>query len=199
MKITVTGKDIDVGDALREYVENKLNDDLPKFFGDTREAKVTFTKQKYFFRADCSAHAGHELYVHSHGEADDVYAAFDQAADRMAKQLRRNKRKLSNHHKQRLESAREDWSAAAYVLQGTDEETDETEGTGEDGDNPVIIAETKIAVPHMTVSEAVMRVDLGEIAVTFRNSGNGRINVVYRRNDGNIGWVDPETPETETA
>jgi len=190
MQITVTGKNIDVGDALRNHVENRLNEGLTKFFNDTREAKVILTKEKYYFRADCTAHAGHELYLQSHGEADDVYAAFDMAADRLEKRLRRNKRRLSDHHKQRIESVNEDWRAAAYVLEGAAEDA-EAEEPAENGDMPVIIAETTLAIPEMTVSEAVMRVDLGETAFMFRNSAHGGVNVVYRRNDGNIGWLDP--------
>lgn len=192
MQITVTGKNIDVGDALRTHVEERLSQGLTKYFNDTHEASVTLTKEKYFFSADCTVHAGHDLYLQSHGEAGDIYAAFDAAADKLEKRLRRYKRRLTDHHKKRLERETEDWRAAAYVLAGPVE--DEPEDTMENGDQPVIIAETTLNIPELTVADAVMRMDLSEqAAFMFRNSAHGRVNVVYRRTDGNIGWVDPAT------
>lgn len=200
MKITVTGKNIDVGDALRTHIEGRLGEGLVKFFNDTHEAGVILTKEKYFFTADCTVHAGHDLYLQSHGEAEDVYAAFDAAADKLEKRLRRYKRRLSDHHKQRLEREQQEWRAAAYVLAGPAEEQDEIEAEGENGVEPVIIAETTLNIPELTVGEAVMRMDLADQpAFMFRNSAHGGVNVVYRRTDGNIGWVDPanaKTPES---
>ncbi|MEX1146760.1 MAG: ribosome-associated translation inhibitor RaiA [Sphingomonadales bacterium] len=187
----MTGKNIDVGDALRTHIEERLSQGLTKFFNDTHEAGVTLTKEKYFFRADCTVHAGHDLYLQSQGEAGDVYAAFDAAADKLEKRLRRYKRRLNDHHKLRLERENQDWQAAAYVLAGPVGE-EEPVDTGEGGDQPVIIAESTLNIPELTVADAVMRMDLAEqVAFMFRNRAHGRVNVVYRRNDGNIGWVDP--------
>ncbi|RMF12166.1 MAG: ribosome-associated translation inhibitor RaiA [Alphaproteobacteria bacterium] len=200
MQITVTGKNIDVGDALRTHIENRLGQGLVKFFNDTHEATVTLTKERYLFRADCTVHAGHDLYLQSHGEADDIYAAFDAAADKLEKRLRRYKRRLTDHHKKRVERAEEEWRVAAYVIAGDAQEDDDLEAHGEGGDEPIIIAETTTAIPEMTVGEAVMRMDLAEQpAFMFRNSAHGGVNVVYRRPDGNIGWVDPENVKTKTV
>ncbi len=198
MQITVTGKNIDVGDALRSHVETRLSEGLVKFFNDTHEASVTLTKGKYYFSADCTVHAGHDLYLQSHGEAGDIYAAFDAAATKLEKRLRRYKGRLSDHHKQRLEREEEDWRAASYVLAESPEEEHEAEQGG--GAEPIIIAETTLSIPELTVGEAVMRMDMDDQpAFMFRNSAHGGVNVVYRRNDGNIGWVDPANAKTESA
>jgi hypothetical protein len=143
-------------------------------------------------------HPGRGIVVRSQGEADAAHPAFDLALERIAKRLRRYKRRLRDHNrKEKSEAKQNPLNAQRYVIeQPADEEAPETE-TLEGADNPVVIAETTTELETLTVSEAVMPLDLADrAALVFRNAGNGRMNVVYRRRDGNIGWVDPETGGT---
>ncbi len=177
---------MDVGDALRGYATDQLSDAVTKYFARAIEATVTFTPEAHRkVRADITVHPGRGLIVQGGALADDAYAAFDGALNRIAKQLRRYKRRLKDHHK-----AREDQSvlsAQQYVLAGEDHE----EEVAEDA-NPVVIAEMQTEIATLTVGEAVMRLDLADAPVLmFMNRAHGGLNVVYRRSDGNIGWIDP--------
>jgi ribosomal subunit interface protein len=186
MKLSVKGKQIDVGDALREHVETQLQDIVGKFFSDSIDAQVTFSRQAHLFCADITVHAGRGLVLQSTGEAADAYPAFDAAADRMAERLRRHKNRLKKHHMD--QSRKEAVDVQSFVLEASQEDIKE-DGT----DNPVVVAEMTTPVAHLTVSEAVMRLDLsGESALLFHNMAHGGLNMVYRRSDGHIGWVDPQ-------
>ncbi len=192
MKITVTGKQLDVGTALREHVESRLEGSVKKYFSHTIEGDVTLSKNAHLFRADCKIHIGHGIYLQSSGDETEIYAAFDTAAEKMEKRLRRYKRRITNHHKERSNSKEElnsVYKAQYNVFEVAEENDDENQ------DNmPVIVAEMDMDIPEVTVSDAVMRLDLGDLqTLMFRNSGHGGINVVYRRPDGNIGWIDPKT------
>lgn len=191
MKVTVTGKQIDVGDALSGHVESRLTDIVEKYFDQPVDAATVFSKQGKSgeLRADVTVHIGRNIQMHGRGLAGDAYGAFDLAAERIAKQLRRYKRRLRDHH--RKEGADEaEVMAQKYVLVPENIEDDEQE-TG--SDNPVVIAETTMPVESLTVGEAVMRMDLADTtALMFRNRAHGGLNMVYRRADGNIGWIDPE-------
>ncbi len=190
MKVVVTGKQLDVGDALRGQVEERLNAVVSKYFNHSIEGHVTFSRDAHLFRADCSVHVA-QMDMQSQAEATDIYAAFDASADRLEKRLRRYKRRLSNHHKPKNNDA-EILQAATYVLAAEDENQDEPENL-----QPVVIAEMKTDIPEVTVGEAVMRMDLADVpTLMFRNSAHGGLNVVYRRTDGNIGWIDPENVKT---
>lgn len=193
MKVVVNGKQIDVGDALRTYVIDQFQANLSKYFDDKRlDVSVTFSRNAHLFRADCTVHAGSEIYLQSHGEAPEIYAAFDSAGDRLEKRLRRYKRRLKDHHKRRLHSEAADWRAASYVLAPDNEVEDDHQPEIEGGWQPMVVAETTLDIPELSVGEAVMRMDLAESPLfMFRNSSNGQFNVVFRRQDGNIGWVDP--------
>lgn len=189
MQVSVSGKHIDVGDALRTHVEGRLTSGVGKYFDRALEAQVQFSKARHLYRSSISVHAKRGLSVQANGEADDIYAAFDGAADRIEKRLRRYKRRLHDHHARRLTDGDGALTARQAVIAAEDEESQEpVHGT----DGPVTIAETTMSVHSLTVSEAVMRMELAELPVLmFRHSGSGRLNVVYRRNDGNIGWLDP--------
>lgn len=196
MKITVNGKQLDVGDALRTHIEDRLRPGLGKYFNDGKlDATVTLSREGPLFRADCTVHAGHDTYLNSQGDAADIYAAFDIAADKVEKQLRRFKRYLVTQHRRRQESNAEAWQAAAYVLAPQpDEDVDDADGEAYVADDapPVIVAETTMEIPELSVGEAVIRMDMADAPViVFRNSKNGQFNVVYRRRDGHVGWVDP--------
>ena len=185
MHVLVSGKQIDVGDALRTHVTERLTDGIAKYFADSIDAHVVFGREGHGFRVDCAVHVGHGIDARSQGEAADIYACFDQAADRLEKRLRRYKRRLRNHHERERPVAA--LQAQDYVL--TEEATDEEEVGAEF--NPVIVAENKRDVHTRTVGEAVMELDLSDLPVVlFRNAGNGHLNVVYRRTDGHVGWMD---------
>ncbi len=187
MQITVTGKQIDVGDFLRNHAEGALTTIVEKYFDKAIEAHVVFSRERHMIRADLSVHASRGLVIQSNYEAAEAYVAFDTAADRLDKRLRRNKRRLRNHHSKGKEALGPE-SATAYVLAA-----EEAEGEPMEPDQPLVIAEMKTSIPHLTVSEAVMRLDLAELpALLFRNSAHGSLNLIYRRPDGNIGWVDPD-------
>ena len=188
MQVSVKGKQLDIGDALRSHVEISLDRILSKYFGNAIEAHVTLSREAHLYRAHVSAHVGRHIQLSAQGDADQPYPAFDAAAERLSKRLRRHKRRLRAHHKDNHEDS-EFITARQYVLAG-DKGDQEEEQDG--SDKPVIVAEMSTEIPSLTVSEAVMRMDLAEMqAFMFRNQAHGGLNMIYRRPDGNIGWVDP--------
>jgi ribosomal subunit interface protein len=189
MQILVTGKQIDVGDALRRHVEDRLSDGIAKYFSNPIEAHVVFGPEGHGYRVDCSVHVGQGIDAHAHATAAEIYAGFDAAADRLEKRLRRYKRRLREHGNgvDRAVPAGAGLTAQSYVLAPEVEHEDEVEGEF----RPVIVAESTRQVHRRTVGEAVMEMDLADQPVVlFRNAGNGHLNVVYRRPDGHIGWID---------
>lgn len=186
MNLTVSGKQVDVGDSLRAHVERELVSAVGKYFGDAVDGAVVFSRDGHEFRADVSVHVGRNILVQGHGMAADAYAAYEIAGDHVAKRLRRYKRRLRDHH-QRVGRDGRDESARHIVLAAEGDEMAEPVEPG-----PAIIAEMRTDIPTLTVGEAVMRLDLAQQpALMFRNSANGLMNMVYRRTDGNVGWVDP--------
>jgi len=184
MQLSVKGKQIDVGDALRQHVETQLGEIVGKFFGDSSEAQVSFSREAHLFRTDITVHAGRGITLQSSGSAGEPYPAFDQAAERMAERLRRHKNRLKKHHQEARPDA---LVAQAFVLNAEQQDVAET-----GADNPVVVAEMTTPIELLTVSEAVMRLDLGELsALMFRNRAHGGFNMIYRRTDGHIGWIDP--------
>ncbi|HMQ91504.1 MAG TPA: ribosome-associated translation inhibitor RaiA [Amaricoccus sp.] len=187
MRIQVSGKQIGIGDALRSHVEDRLHDAVGKYFDRPVEAVVTFSRDRHEFCSDASVHLPTGLTVQAKSRADDIYAAFEGAVDRMDKQLRRYKRRLKDHHRNR-ENPIDSIGAQSYILAGQDhDEADEPDTL-----QPVIVAEMETSVPHLSVGEAVMHMELaGAQLLVFRNEKHGGVNVVYMRDDGNIGWIDP--------
>ncbi|MBI1215239.1 MAG: ribosome-associated translation inhibitor RaiA [Alphaproteobacteria bacterium] len=184
MQLTVKGNHLDVGDSLREHVRVNLSNTAEKYFRDPINATVVFTKEKnHRYLALISIHVGSGIVLEAQSEADDPYPAFDVASQRVAKRLSRYKDKLRDHH--RNENTAEKLTAAYTTFAS---EMDE----GEDATEPAIIAEMETHVPTLAVSDAVMRLELGDMpALLFKNPAGGAYNMVYRRKDGNIGWVDP--------
>jgi len=188
MHIKVSGKHIDVGEALRTHVEYNLVAAVGKYFDRPVDAHVVFSRSGHAFKCDSSVHLATGLTAQAHAENDEIYAAFDQATDKIEKQLRRYKRRLKDHHQDRQDPI-ELIEAQSYVLQSQD---DEAEPGAANGMQPVIIAEMTTGIKSLTVGEAVMQMELAHAAfLMFRNQANGRLNVVFQRDDGNIGWVDP--------
>ena len=186
MQIKVTGKNIDVGDALREHIENRLQQIQQKFFEGSVHAHVTVEKQRVGFRTDCALHLATGLVLQAEGSAAEAHPSFDQAASHLEKQLRRYKQRLRDHHRSRREPVRQ-VAAQSYVISAA---TDASEEVAEV--HPVIVAETGVQLPELSVGEAVMQLEISTRPfLFFRNGGHGGLNLVYRRADGNIGWVDP--------
>jgi len=193
MHITVTGKQIDVGDALRGHTQAALEDIAEKYFGNALEAHVVFSREAHLIQCDLQVHVGRGILVRSEADANEAYAAFDIAAERIDKRLRRYKRRLRDHHAQERERERAETLGRTYVLQPGEDEA--AAPAGDDQQPPMVIAEMETPIPALSVSEAVMRLDLADLpALMFTNSARGTLNVIYRRRDGNIGWIDPGLP-----
>jgi ribosomal subunit interface protein len=184
MQLSVKGKQIDVGDSLRQHVQTRLTETVSKYFNGSLDASVTFSREAHLFRADITVHAGRNILLQSNSSASEPYPAFDLAIDRMSKQLGRYKSRLRKHHQD--SPAEEAQMAPSFVLGGDDEAEEEQ------SDNPVIVAEMTTPIETLTVGEAVMRLDLGDLpALMFKSRAHGGFNMIYRRPDGHIGWVDP--------
>src|SRR3984893_12350309 len=198
MQLIMTGKQIDIGDALRLHIETSLSSILEKYFKTAIEAHVVVSKEAHLTTAEVSIHIGRGIVVNAHAAAPEAHPAFDAAAERLAKKLRRYKRRLRDQHAKAREASASTERAMAYVLAPVTEgtEADDTEEeAAEDGTGgaPAVIAEMSTELPNLTVGEAVMRMDLADaLVLLFRNRSHGELNLVYRRADGNIGWIDPE-------
>lgn len=200
MQLTIQGKQIDLGDALRQHVSEKLEDINHKYFNHATFATVTFSKEGHghgMIKTHILIRVGKDIMVIGETQAGDAYASFDEAAEKVAKQLRRYKKRLRDHH-ERLEQTPESeiMKARSYVIatEGEDpgKEPDEAE-MAQSGDEPVIVAELATDIQKMSVYDAVMRMDLsGQTALLFRNAKHNGLNMVYRRPDGAVGWVDPD-------
>jgi ribosomal subunit interface protein len=187
MTLQVTGKNVDAGEAFKDYISEKIGVVLEKYIGPELSGHVRLEKEKSSFRTDCSIRLRTGLLLETHGLGQDAYSSADAAVERLEKRVRRYKRRLKDHHARASEVAALSSLANDYVVQVSDDEAEEASTA----DHPIIIAESERSVSMMSVGEAVMRLDLGESNVfVFRNAGNKQINVVYRRPDGNVGWVD---------
>lgn len=189
MQLQISGRHVDLGESFQQHVEKRLGEGLSKYLDRVSNVHVVVAKEAHHqFRVDIhgnvGTHAG--VVVKSQGQASEIYAAFDDAAAKAEKQLRRYKRRLKDHHRSSAsEAARQ---AKKYVLR-----PEEIDAELDEKGAPVVIAEKPTVIETLTVSQAVMKMDLANLpALMFFNSGNGRLNVVYRRVDGNISWVDPE-------
>lgn len=190
MEIQVSGKNIELGDALQAHVTGRLSDGVQKYFGRGAEAIVTFTKERHLVECEMTAHLFSGVYLAAHGDGGDAYAAFEIALEKLEKRVRRYKRRLKNHQSNGKEPLPAE-SAAYYTLAPLPEE-DEGESASDSDPTPVVVAEKTTSLREMTVGAAVMQLDLAESpAIVFKNAAHGRLNVVYRRRDGHIGWIDP--------
>jgi ribosomal subunit interface protein len=188
MQLSISGKHIDVGDALRGHVASSIAPMVERHFGGAIEAKVLFARERHLFCADIAVHVARGMTMQSRGEAPDAYAAFD-AAERLETRLQRYKGKLIDRRREKTAAEEPLETVPHYVL-------DADAGTlMEDPEHgrPAVIAEQVSEIAALSVSEAVMRLDLGDLPVLmFRNRKTRRINVIYRRPDGTIGWLDPQ-------
>ena len=187
MRYQITGKQIDIGEALQTHVKSELGDVVSKYAGRPTDANVVFSKSGHEFVCEAEVHLSTGLTAQAKGHATEIYAAFDSASEKMEKQLRRYKRRLKDHHKERSQPV-ELSDAGSYILAAsTESEEQEPEGV-----SSMIVAEMETKIPSLSVGEAVMQMEIADAPVlVFRNEGHSGINVVYRREDGNIGWIDP--------
>jgi ribosomal subunit interface protein len=186
MQIQINGKQMDVGDALRSHVESRLESGVGKYADNAVDAHVTFSRERSFFKADAQVHLSTGLVAQATSSDPDVYAAFEGCVERIEKQLRRYKRRIKSYTERR--DSADVVPAAAYVIAGGEHHED-AEPTTLD---PLIVAEMTMDIRTASVGEAVMQMELAHAPfLLFRNERHGGLNVVFRREDGNIGWVDP--------
>jgi ribosomal subunit interface protein len=193
MHVQVAGRHMDVGDALRTRITEELTDKVSQYLSRATDAQVTVSKVRVGCEVDCVVHFSSGITLEAEGRGDDAHLAFDQALDKIAKRVRRYKRRLKNHHADNKPPLPAE-DALAYVLAPLDEAGDDDVAMPAERETgaPLVIAETTASVRTMPVAMAVMQLDLmEEPALLFRNAANGGLNLVYRRADGNIGWVDP--------
>ena len=198
MQVQVSGRHIDVGEALRTRVTDELLASIGKYFERGGDADVVLSRDGHSFRMDCSVTLASGQSLQSHGLGGDAHGAFSQALAKIETRIRRYKRRLKSHSVASNAKAAE--VAASYVLRAPEGE-DESDHWDTDTDHAppsaMIIAESQAELKTMTVSMAVMELDLTEAqAIVFRNAAHGGLSVVYRRGDGNIGWIDPERTES---
>ncbi len=198
MQLSVQGKQLDVGDAMRVHIDDRLRRTLDKYFGDALEVTVTVGREAHLYRAIIAAHVGRGIHIEAQGEAEEPYPAFDLACDHLAKRLRRHKRRIRQHHKE-PSNVVDGLPAQQYILSSAyDDDSEDSDGPfdasndGGEPEQPIVVAEMSTQILSLTVSEAVMHMDLASTpALMFRNSAHGGLNMIYRREDGNIGWIDP--------
>lgn len=195
MSLRVSGKNMNIGEALRTHVQGKLAAAAGKYFDGEPSGHVTIAPEGSGFRADCTLHLKNGVTVQADGRAQEPYACFDQAADRIEKRLRRYKGRIKERKYDKAEAG--GVTVASYVLEALDEET---EAPAEQDYAPTVIAETTTRLNAMTIAAAVMELDMtGVTVLPFRHAASGRVNIIYRRSDGNIGWLDPAGEEKAKA
>ena len=195
MTVRISGKSINVGEALRGRVSARTDEVLRKYFDGNYSGHITLSKDGFGFRTDCALHLDSGITLEADCNAPDAYASADQALLMIEKRLRRYKSRLKDRSARKAHVASEALAemnapaldASSYVIEAPSEGDDEVTGY-----NPVIIAESSTSLKRFSVSEAVMELDLtGVPCIVFQHGSSGRVNIIYRRSDGNIGWVDP--------
>ena len=189
MRYQISGKQIDIGSALQTHVESELSGILEKYAGRPTDANVVFSKSGHEYVCEAVVHLSTGLTAQATDHATEIYAAFDGCSEKMDKQLRRYKRRLKDHHKERSQPV-ELSDSSSYILAPNDDENEAENGTV----NAMIVAEMEEKIQSRSVGEAVMQMELANKPVlVFRNEKHNGVNVVYRRDDGNIGWIDPRS------
>jgi len=187
MRYQISGRQIDIGEALQSHVQTEMDEVLAKYTGRPTDANVIFSKSAHEYVCEATVHLSTGLTAQAKAHANEIYSSFDKCNEKLDKQLRRYKRRLKDHHRDRAEPV-ELFGASSYILAATEDSEDAEPSTLQ----PMIIAEMETKIPSVSVGEAVMQMELvGAPVLVFRNEGNNGINVVYRREDGNIGWIDP--------
>lgn len=189
MTLRISGKNIDIGEAMRVHVREKIDAAVTKYFPGSFSGHVTVEPEGSGYRTDCTLHLSSGITLQADAKAQEPYASFDQAAARIEKRLRRYKSRIKTHATGAGEAAGGEM-VAKYILEAPADEEHEVEQDF----SPAVISETVYRLKELPVASAVMELDLtGAPVLVFRHAGNGRVNIVYRRSDGNIGWIDPST------
>jgi len=193
MTLRVSGKNMDMGDALRDHIEARIDSTLEKYRAGPAAGHVTIEREGSGFRSDCTLHLKSGATVQANSRAHEPYVCFDRAADHIESQVRRHRERLVNHH---ASAAADDRGGAELLARGQAPAPQAGEAPPEDGGarglHPAVIAEPSPQFKEMTVSGAALELDSTNAQVIiFRRASDGRMNVVYRRPDGNIGWIDP--------
>jgi ribosomal subunit interface protein len=195
MPFRVSGKNIDVGEALRGRINDRIAEAMGKYFDGGYSGHVTVAREGFGFRTECAIHLDSKITLHAEGQAADAYASADQAALRVERRLRRYHRRLKEHRSDRLDG-RAALEAARYIIAAPEQDSE----AELDGFTPVIIAESTTMLKQLSVSDAVMELDMtGAPVLVFRHAAHGGINIVYRRADGHFGWIDPPAPAVPEA
>jgi ribosomal subunit interface protein len=193
MLFRVSGKNIEVGEALRERIGARVAEALAKYFDGGYSGHATVGKEAFGFHTECVVHLDSGIVLRSDAMAADANASADDAVDRLERRLRRYHRRLKDYrsavrHNGRAPNDLPEMDAPSYVIAAPEEDT----AAEPEAYNPVIVAESTTMLNRLSVSDAVMELDMtGAPVVVFRHAGHGRVNLVYRRRDGNIGWIDP--------
>lgn len=189
MQLTVSGKQLDIGEALQSHVRDALDGAVSKYFENPVETHVVFSREGGKFRSDISVHVGKGIRVQGHADAADPYGAFEEAANHISRRLRRYKDRLRDHHRAHHRGGKQELevlTADEYVIE------DDGGVSGAAPGEPMVVAEMTTDILTLSVGEAVMHMDLAnERQLLFRNRAHNGLNMIYRREDGNIGWVDP--------
>jgi ribosomal subunit interface protein len=193
MGLRVSGKNLDVGEAIRTQAESRVGSALGKYYEGSYNGHVTLSKDGTGFRSDAVLHLSSGITLEASGSAHDAYQSLDRMVERMEKRLRRYKRRLKDHSGN-AHDRRALMEIPSYVIEAPDEDIEEDPGPHLNGSHPVIVAEATRSLHDLSVGDAVSELDMtGSPVLVFRNAGNGRVNIIYRRRDGNIGWIDPPT------
>ncbi len=187
MRYQISGKQIDIGDALQVHVKESLGSIVEKYAERPTDANIVFSRSGAEYVCESTVHLSTGMTASARGTAHEIYASFDKCGEKMEKQLRRYKRRLKDHHRERAEPI-EHIMGSSYILAASENvDQDEPESL-----QPMIVAEMETKIPSLSVGEAVMQMEIaGAPVLVFRNEGHDGLNVVYRRDDGNVGWIDP--------
>lgn len=187
MDLRVSGKNFSIGDAMRRHVSDRIQSTVQKYFDGSVSGHVVVDHEGSGYRSDCTLHLASGITLQSEGRAIEPYASFEQAADRLERRLRRYKHRLKDHHAGDGHESVTREVFSSYVLEAPEEA-----GANDGPFNPVVVAEKTSTLRRLSVSDAVLDLDMtGAPVLVFRNAGSDRVNIVYRRTDGNIGWIDP--------
>ncbi len=189
MPLRISGKTVDIGDSLRTHMNERTSAIITKYFSGTYTGHVTLEREGSGYRVDCVVHLSSGMDLQAEGVANDPYGCFDMAAEKLEKRMGRYKKRLKAHAAQ---GQKKFITAASYILAAPEADNEDFEIAEETGHAPAIIAEMSSQVRTLTVSEAVQELDLsGADLLVFKHAGHGRINIVHKRADGNVGWIDP--------
>ena len=187
MRYQISGKHIDIGEALQTHVKAELGEIVEKYAQRPTDAVILFSKSGHEHVCEATIHLSTGLTAQAKGHAPEIYAAFESCREKMDKQMRRYKRRLRNHHRDRTSPVEFEQGASYILAPSVEPDEGDTDTLA-----PVVVAEMETKIPSITVGEAVMQLELSaQRFLVFRNEGHGGVNVVYLRDDGNIGWIDP--------